>query len=513
MALPLALPLAPVAAQGATAAAATFLAGSSLALAEAVYGFRRSTPTLPPLTGQEGGATLRELIADALAGARVPVALPPSPLGPNGSPGAMAAMAAAAGVWGGLKGGFAQLWGLLAGQPRTAGALGIDQSGLGEGVAVTGSYSKTGLTNVYVRGSWVGVISQWGNCNPWSSGDPGYPSYDGSYQYANGLLGFVESPGGYSSFCGPPTKRTIYANTPGGVVPMMGLNAPANIGITGWEGTVELTTTGPDPQSAAAISENVWTSPAGFGNVATGPAAMPSLPPLPLIQPAVAPTPGSPNPAEPQTEPEVVPVQPGPSRPAVPAVAPSIPPAIAPWLFPNGLPSTKTRQDGSLAPPVAPPVVTTNPGSTFLPGGIELPSNGPQATPQATAAELGKLEKKLELALAPEGPLSLRERINQAIDQIENIKFVIDALFPPGPYQFGGGQYTLTPVCERDENGQPSPDRIADWEGGEGQIAEVNNKIDALAALIQFHKELKQPTCRGPAPTGEDVTVTFEQIE
>jgi hypothetical protein len=130
---------------------------------------------------------------------------------------------------------------------------------------------------------------------------------------------------------------------------------------------------------------------------------------------------------------------------------------------------------------------------------------------QGIATELGKLEKKLEIALAPEGPLSLLQQINRAIDQIENIRFVVDALFPEQPYEFPAGQYQLAPVCDRDSEGVLEPPRTAAWAGGQGEVMEVRRKLDALAQLLQHHKDMKQPTCgpRGSGP-GSNVTVHFE---
>jgi hypothetical protein len=130
---------------------------------------------------------------------------------------------------------------------------------------------------------------------------------------------------------------------------------------------------------------------------------------------------------------------------------------------------------------------------------------------QGIATELGKLEKKLEIALAPEGPLSLLQQINRAIDQIENIRFVLDALFPEQPYEFPAGQYQLAPVCDRDSEGVLEPPRTAAWAGGQGEVMEVRRKLDALAQLLQHHKDMKQPTCgpRGSGP-GSNVTVHFE---
>jgi hypothetical protein len=61
----------------------------------------------------------------------------------------------------------------------------------------------------------------------------------------------------------------------------------------------------------------------------------------------------------------------------------------------------------------------------------------------------------------------------------------------------------------------PLPARDVEWEGGSGEIVEVNRKLDALAELFQVHKELRQPVCRGALAVGQrrgrPVTVTFEE--
>ena len=226
-------------------------------------------------------------------------------------------------------------------------------------------------------------------------------------------------------------------------------------------------------------------------------------PAVPSIAPARAPVQPAPAPAPGEAQPAPSPARTRTAAARAPAASAPKAPANAESMAPNG----------RLQPRPTPPPPPTPPGTTFLPGGIPLPGNGPRPTPAGTSGELGKLEKKLELALAPDGPLSLLDKINRVIDQIENIKFVVDALLPPQPYIFSGGNYQLSPVCERDSEGQPLPPRIAPWTSGEGEITEVNKKLDALAQLVQFHKELKQPTCKGPAPIGEGVTVTFEEIQ
>lgn len=240
------------------------------------------------------------------------------------------------------------------------------------------------------------------------------------------------------------------------------------------------------------------------------------LPPVPQPQPRPA-TPPQPEP-QPLPAPAVPLPAPAPQPGGLPGPAPRPAPGVRPVPVP--LPSTPgapapggggaITATGAPPAPARPPRVTA-PGSTFLPGGQELPANGPPATPQGMANELGKLERKLEIALAPDGPLSLLELLNKVIDQVENIEFLIERLFPPGPYKFPAGQYELSPVCDRDSEGDLLPARVAPWAAGEGEFTELRRRLDALAQLLQHHKDLKQPTCggRGNGP-GSNVTVHFE---
>lgn len=244
----------------------------------------------------------------------------------------------------------------------------------------------------------------------------------------------------------------------------------------------------------------------------------PSPTPTRREDPKAPPFPGTPMPAPltPIRAPGGVPSRPGPfPRPGQtpnPIREPVAPPA--PATMPNrnpALPQQTTTATGTLVQPAPLPVPVTKPGSTFLPGGVELPDNGPPPTMKGVATELGKLERKLEISMAPEGPLSLLQQINRAIDQIENIKFLLDNLFPPEPYTFAAGAYELAPICDRDVVGELMPPRTAVWNGGEGEVVEIRRKIDALAELIQHHKDLKQPIC-SPRGNGNasNVTVHFE---
>jgi hypothetical protein len=49
---------------------------------------------------------------------------------------------------------------------------------------------------------------------------------------------------------------------------------------------------------------------------------------------------------------------------------------------------------------------------------------------------------------------------------------------------------------------------VAEWDGGEGELAEIRARLDALAQLFQFSKMLRQPICRSPK-LGQEVTVNF----
>jgi hypothetical protein len=40
----------------------------------------------------------------------------------------------------------------------------------------------------------------------------------------------------------------------------------------------------------------------------------------------------------------------------------------------------------------------------------------------------------------------------------------------------------------------------------------LHNKVDALAALVQTHKNMRQPICKPAPPTGQPVTVQFEEV-
>jgi len=88
---------------------------------------------------------------------------------------------------------------------------------------------------------------------------------------------------------------------------------------------------------------------------------------------------------------------------------------------------------------------------------------------------------------------------------------VLDKLFET-PYP--GGTYQLNGVCERDPNGDPMDVTRATTFPPAAGIDAVLHRLDALAEMFQFDKELRQPTCNvKPALTGDWVTVNFQSEE
>ena len=222
--------------------------------------------------------------------------------------------------------------------------------------------------------------------------------------------------------------------------------------------------------------------------------AQPAPPiPAPMAPPRVAP--GVPVPLpEPAQDPTVAPR---------PMPRPSPAPARMPRIAPLPIPGRPLLPNGNLTPQPAPlPLPTPEWQEVPWPGGptIGSPAQRPPATPEGIAAELGRLEEKLAGIGSQPG-----------FDLAPILEAIGNLLPEPPPYSYPAGAYVLEPVCEYDEEGNPLPAREVSWPGGTGELAELGEKLDALAELIQIHKELKQPVCRGAKPSGVPVTVTFEE--
>jgi hypothetical protein len=74
------------------------------------------------------------------------------------------------------------------------------------------------------------------------------------------------------------------------------------------------------------------------------------------------------------------------------------------------------------------------------------------------------------------------------------------------------GSYSLDSTCEVDEEGAKRPPVAVSFPQTLGSFAAITKRIDALAGLLQVHKDLKQPSCKHPRPEGEAVTVRFSEI-
>ena len=252
-----------------------------------------------------------------------------------------------------------------------------------------------------------------------------------------------------------------------------------------------------------------WPSAVPPAPVLPEPEPLPELEPLPAVPlpvfPTVAPTipdswPTSPAPAG-------VPTPTTPTRSAPPATLPQLPGLPSPVPVSPTVPQgTPTAPDGTLTPAPNPPVVTT-PQDTHFPGGLPIPGNGPQATPEGIASELGRIEKKLAMVLNPKGT-----GIGDLLDQIDEYARLAARVWEALSSLTAGGSYPLSSPCVLDENGERVVSEV-EYGGALGAFGVLSNKIDALAELLQVHKDLKQPICRQTPAVGQPVQVQFVQIE
>jgi len=239
-----------------------------------------------------------------------------------------------------------------------------------------------------------------------------------------------------------------------------------------------------------------------------GAATRPAPVPSPLTEPAKAPPVVVPLPFAPPATPEPEPTrEPIPTRPTRPVVAPPItrPAPVAPAPIPRT--TTPTTSAGQVEPtPQAPP--TKTPTTVHVVNGTRIPANGPQPTPQGIAQELGRIEHKLARLIDPKS-----DRPGQPPDRLhwlqENIANIIDFFLSIN----GGGEYRISSPCVLDEEGNRT-ESVVEYSGALQSFGVISNKIDALAQLLQEHKDLKQPICREtPATGGQAVTVNFVQVD
>jgi hypothetical protein len=160
----------------------------------------------------------------------------------------------------------------------------------------------------------------------------------------------------------------------------------------------------------------------------------------------------------------------------------------------------------SPAPP--PPVTQTGTvavGSKNNP--IKIVPRQVPATLEGIALELGRIERKQEVMLGDDsgGQPDWMEKARAGGDAAMRLVELIFALN-------SGTTYTLSSPCEKDANGNPLPPVAVEVPSALNMMGALMNRMDALAELLQVHKNLKQPSCKNPRPQGDPVTVNFEEI-
>ena len=484
--------------------------------------FRRGT--LPRITGQEGQPTLGELIQDALAGARIPVGMPPSPLGPNGSLGSLGVVAAAGAIWNALQGFLSpgplggqipQGWGAENGPERDSDqTLPANFTG-----SIVGEYSQTG-TNVVTRsGAYVGL-----QYNGTGVGCPAKRTNFGqsSSTITGGItsIGVVRNGGGNCS--GSYNQISLYAIRANGSQFLLAqisggggwISIDASISITSLEADRENIQNSLYPSNTAP-----WLGAPSTGELDN--LVVPAPPTLPAYVPQPATVPAVPD-AEPVTQPEpATPAEP-PQRIAPPVTVPSSPPWISPsrpgstpgsvpGYFPSQnptLPTQPTAPDGTVTPTQPGPVTQTQPGSVVpWPGAPSIPAIGPapRADLVGIAQEVGRIERKIDLMNTPGSGQNGFENLSELLGLLGQIWEFLTA-------SASGTTYTLDSPCEVDDEGVKLPPIEIEAPGASTTFEALLNRTDALAELIQAHKNLKQPGCKHKL-AGEIVTVNFQQIE
>lgn len=202
--------------------------------------------------------------------------------------------------------------------------------------------------------------------------------------------------------------------------------------------------------------------------------------------------------------PSVVPTSPGPVAPAV--VKPALPPTVAPIT----VPTTTPTKDGTLVAPAPAPVPVTPQDAIFpVPGGTPVSGQTVRRTIQGIAQEVGRIEQKIDKMVNPTpGQWGDKKDVNRILEELA--RRILDAILSLRD----GTTYTLDSPCEVNEaSGEKLPAVEIEVDGGLSVFGTILNRIDAIAELIQVHKDLKQPNCKPKQPVGEFVTVNFEEID
>lgn len=278
-------------------------------------------------------------------------------------------------------------------------------------------------------------------------------------KYANGTLPDPSAPS-------TPRQPVVMADLPETIKPLS--LPPATAPVVPGLANVAAPVGGPAPGGGAAATGG-GLSTGSRGGVAPARAAVPIQSPssVPLAPPAPSPTPW---------------------------------PGQVPFPAPGPTPSRPTLPDGRPAPLPVPPVPVTPEWLEQI-GDMIIgqPSQQPRPDLVAIARELGRQEQKQSGLLSglgiPDGLL-------------EDVKSLYDFLSSIDP----GGSYSIRPACGTGPNGDPLPPIEVPIQPGIGLGHMITARLDAIAELIDHHKQLRQPICKGK-PTGQPVTVTFVEAD
>lgn len=393
---------------------------------------------------------------------------------------------------------LAQLWGKFASRPRTSErASGVNGGNVTGTAPPVGNTVGGNLTVTRTAGSFT--YSTVADCSVTTNG------IAGTYQTINtsGVVAvqLIQEAGS----CGPRTFTWRITRTTGAVQDITTESVGYGYGSVGFGHVVSWSGPGavawPTPSVSLPLPDG-YVAPSPEPEPEADPLTLPvplPLPPLPAAPPTTVP--GGPQPL-PLSPPFVVPTTPGPAAP--PATAPQLPTRPAPQPLPGATPT----KDGAIVPQAPATVPTTPPDAHFpVPGAPPVTGNGPRPTPEGIAQELGRLEQKLARLSdpGPSGPGDGTDRLGLLFQILGQLVEFLTAI------QSGGG-YGLSSPCDLDENGERIITTV-EYSGAPTTLGVVLNKIDALAALLQVHKDLKQPICKQTPAVGQPVTVNFVQVD
>ena len=220
--------------------------------------------------------------------------------------------------------------------------------------------------------------------------------------------------------------------------------------------------------------------------------------PLPLPEPLPAEVPGS-VPAE----------VPGTANPGqITKAPPKIGAPGRPAQRPVKVPGAVDVGPGSIPAPAPIPLPPTTPAGEIIPwpgaGPIGSPGQGPRPDLVGIAAEVGKIERKLEIMNRLPNPL------NGPLDpsDLNGIaKFLWDLLNG----MQDAGEYSLwSPCIPSGEPGSSADPMLYPWGASWSPLGGLEKRLDAIADMLQGQKVLPQPTCKPPRVEGEWVSVNFE---